>query len=170
MVATPAPKAPKTLQEQIDAEWQEVTDGAASGTAAFRAWEVPVPAWIDPAKHIFSNTPAITTYFNGLELFHNPYTNTIRPVLPLSEGREQAQIPRPARLICHFLRANTELWRWVEEIKREKTMTPLEQWMQNESELELERVEELGRKSVKKNYTKWAEHAGFGLERDYSVA
>jgi hypothetical protein len=147
---------------------EKVTNGAKSGTAAFDAWEVPVPAWIDASKQIFSNPQAIPRYFNGLELFHNPIKNTVRPILPLAKRQVPAQFTRPTRLICDFIYANAELWKWAGEMKREKKIIALEEWI--DPDCQLKRAEAEGSNFVASHYQDWAEHAGFGLERDYSVA
>jgi hypothetical protein len=155
----PVSKIPETLQEQIDAEWK-----APPGAHPFRAWEVPVPAWIDATAYIYSDTQAILTwYFHGLELFHNPINHTVRPVLPPSQRGEKPKPHRPTELIRKFRRANAELWKWVDEVRREKKIVSIVEWINRRAERQEREQEQL----VKEHCAQWMEHPGFGAKELY---
>jgi hypothetical protein len=155
----PVSKIPETLQEQIDAEWK-----VPPGAHPFRAWEVPVPAWIDATAYIYSDTQAILTwYFHGLELFHSPINHTVRPVLPPSQRREKPKPHRPTELIRKFRRANAELWKWVDEVRREKTIVSIVEWINRRAERQEREQEQL----VNEHCAQWMEHPGFGAKELY---
>jgi hypothetical protein len=126
-------RIPPTLQAQVGAEWREGNNILDSDKPVLGAWEVSVPAFMDPEQHILSNTRAVSMYFHGLEVFHNPITHTVRPILPLARRMEGRVVGRPVKLIEQFFYASAELGNWVAEIKRRKEVISLERWMSDRS-------------------------------------
>ncbi|AEO70841.1 uncharacterized protein THITE_2092348 [Thermothielavioides terrestris NRRL 8126] len=162
-VAASSGQKPTTLQQQIDQEWAVLMAGP--NRHGLGAWEVPVPAGLDSRDFLF-NPAATSEHFEGLDIFHNPITDTIRPILRLPARVVQPRPERPTRLFARFMRVNETLWAWADEIKGEQGIIPLEEWLEKRAEIQLGRQKQL----MIERYENWDGRSDFGSARGQLAA
>jgi hypothetical protein len=64
------------------------------------------------------------------------------------------------------MRANEALWAWADEIKGEQGMIPLEEWLENQGDIQLGRQKQL----MIERYENWEGRSGFGSARGQLAA